>query len=174
MLMNDLTLLQDLFGNSEYTKLMICTVIFVWCSLRQRNGGLNSGPKSANIVTDAEKWRRSKTFKRVTLALSLKSSTANQIWYTKGYGSGFAIQGSWVWAPLWARIFHFVIRGSRSSHLEFLHTNEINHDIHLANTLFLIMVRLKKYGCRCQGYITVYVSVNTTSNECRNLSDWRG
>ena len=30
---------------------MICTVI--WCLLRQRNGGLNSGPKSANIVTDA-------------------------------------------------------------------------------------------------------------------------
>ena len=26
--MNDLTLLQDLFGNSEQTKLMICTVIF--------------------------------------------------------------------------------------------------------------------------------------------------
>ena len=28
VLMHDLTLLQDLFGNSEYTKLLICTVIF--------------------------------------------------------------------------------------------------------------------------------------------------
>ena len=27
--------------------------LFDWCSLCQRNGGLNSGPKSANIVTDA-------------------------------------------------------------------------------------------------------------------------
>ena len=26
---------------------------FVWCLMRQRNGGLNSGQKSANIVTDA-------------------------------------------------------------------------------------------------------------------------
>ena len=28
VLMHDLTLLQDLFGNSEYTKLLTCTVIF--------------------------------------------------------------------------------------------------------------------------------------------------
>ena len=51
--MNDLALLLDLFGNSEGTKLLILKVIFVWCLLRQQNGGLNSGQKSANIVTDA-------------------------------------------------------------------------------------------------------------------------
>ena len=51
--MNDLALLFDLFGNSEETKLLICTGIFVWCLQRHRNGGLNSGQKSAIIVTDA-------------------------------------------------------------------------------------------------------------------------
>ena len=50
--MNDLALLLDLFGNLEETKLLICTVIFVWCLQRHRNGGLNSGQKSAIIVTD--------------------------------------------------------------------------------------------------------------------------
>ena len=53
VLMKDLALLLDLFGNSEETKLLICTAIFVWCLQRQRNGGLNSGQKSAIIVTDA-------------------------------------------------------------------------------------------------------------------------
>ena len=53
MLVNDLALLLDLFGNSEETKLLICKAIFVWCSQRHRNGGLNSGLKSAIIVTDA-------------------------------------------------------------------------------------------------------------------------
>ena len=51
--MKDLALQLDLFRNSEETKLLICTAIFVWCLQRQRNGGLNSGQKSANIVTDA-------------------------------------------------------------------------------------------------------------------------
>ena len=51
--MKDLALLLDLFGNSEETKLLICTAIFVWCLQRQRNGGLNSGQKTAIIVTDA-------------------------------------------------------------------------------------------------------------------------
>ena len=51
--MNDLVLLLDLFGNSEETKLLICTAIFVWCLQRHRNGGVNSGQKSAIIVTDA-------------------------------------------------------------------------------------------------------------------------
>ena len=53
--MNDLALLLDLFGNSGETKLLICTAIFVWCLQRHRNGGLNSGQKSAIIVTDASK-----------------------------------------------------------------------------------------------------------------------
>ena len=51
--MNDLALLLYLFGNSEETKLLICTAFFVWCLQRHRNGGLNSGQKSAIIVTDA-------------------------------------------------------------------------------------------------------------------------
>ena len=51
--MNYLALLLDLFGNSEETNLLICTAIFVWCLQRRRNGGLNSGQKSAIIVTDA-------------------------------------------------------------------------------------------------------------------------
>ena len=51
--MNDLALLLDLFWNSEETKLLICTAIFVWCLQRHWNGGLNSGQKSAIIVTDA-------------------------------------------------------------------------------------------------------------------------
>ena len=53
MLVNDLALLLDLFGNSEETKLLICKAIFVWCLQRHRHGGLNSGLKSAIIVTDA-------------------------------------------------------------------------------------------------------------------------
>ena len=53
MLMNDLAFLQDLFGNSKGTKLLIYTIIFVWCLLRQRNGGSNSGLKPSTIVTDA-------------------------------------------------------------------------------------------------------------------------
>ena len=44
--MNDLALLLDLFGNSEENKLLLCLQ-------RHRNGGLNSGQKSAIIVTDA-------------------------------------------------------------------------------------------------------------------------
>ena len=42
---------------------MICTVIFVWCLLRQRNGVLNSGPKSANIVSDALEYIKMKRSK---------------------------------------------------------------------------------------------------------------
>ena len=57
MLVNDLALLLDLFGNSEETKLLICKAIFVWCLQRHRNGGLNSGQKSAIIVTDAYRRR---------------------------------------------------------------------------------------------------------------------
>ena len=53
VLVNDLALLLDLFGNSEEIKLLICKAIFVWCLQRHRNGGLNSGLKSAIIVTDA-------------------------------------------------------------------------------------------------------------------------
>ena len=51
--MIDLALLLDLYGNSEETKLLICTAIFVWGLQRHRNGGLNSGQKSAIIVIDA-------------------------------------------------------------------------------------------------------------------------
>ena len=52
--MNELALLLDLSGNSEETKLYWNAQWFVvWCLQRQRNGGLNSGQKSANIVTDA-------------------------------------------------------------------------------------------------------------------------
>ena len=54
--MNDLALILDLFGNSKETKLLICKAIFVWCLQRHRNGGLNSGQKSAIIVTDALIW----------------------------------------------------------------------------------------------------------------------
>ena len=50
---SDLALLIDLFGNSEGTKLLIYTIIFVWSLLRQKNGGSNSGLKPATIVTDA-------------------------------------------------------------------------------------------------------------------------
>ena len=53
MLIKDLAFLLDLFGNSEETKLLLCTAIFVWYLQRQRNGELNSGQKSAIIVTDA-------------------------------------------------------------------------------------------------------------------------
>ena len=37
---------------------------------------------------------------------------------TNDNGSGFAIQGSWVEDPLWARIVNFVILGFRSLQLE--------------------------------------------------------
>ena len=38
--------------------------------------------------------------------------------------------------PLWVRIFHFVILGSRSSQFEKAHANIVNHGILRANTLF--------------------------------------
>ena len=40
--------------------------------------------------------------------------------------------------------FYFVIPGFRSLELEFAHASEINHDIHLANTLFLDKGSLEK------------------------------
>ena len=48
----------------------------------------------------------------------------------------------------------------RSLQLEEAHANEINREIHLANTLFQIKVRYKKYGCRLQWFITVHVSLS--------------
>ena len=54
--------------------------------------------------------------------------------------------------------FSFCKSRFRSLQLEEADANEINHDIHLANTLFQIKVRQKKYGCRLQSYITVHVS----------------
>ena len=53
-----------------------------------------------------------------------------------GYGIRLVIQGSWVRVPLLARIFHFVILDFRSLQFELVHANDVNHDIHLANTLF--------------------------------------
>ena len=52
MLINDLALLLDLYGNSEGTKLLMWRVIFFWCLLRQRNRGLNYVLKSTTILTD--------------------------------------------------------------------------------------------------------------------------
>ena len=54
--------------------------------------------------------------------------------------------------------FSFCKSRFRSLQLEEAHANEINHDIHLANTLFQIKVRYKKYACRLQWFITVHVS----------------
>ena len=56
---------------------------------------------------------------------------------------------------------------SRSSilQLEEAHANEINHDIHLANALFQIKVRYKKYDCRLQWYITVHASFNLEAED---------
>ena len=53
-----------------------------------------------------------------------------------------------------------------SLQLEEAHANEINHDIHLANTLFQIKVRYKKYGCRLQWFITVHVSFKEYGKNC--------
>ena len=39
---------------------------FVWCILCQRNGGLNSGPKSANIVTDSSLTQTQRLIKMLT------------------------------------------------------------------------------------------------------------
>ena len=44
--------------------------------------------------------------------------------------------------------FSFCKSCFRSLQLEEAHVSEINHDIHLVNTLFQIKVRQKKYGCR--------------------------
>ena len=62
-------------------------------------------------------------------------------------------------------LFHFVNLASRSLQLEEADANEINHDIHLANTLFQIKVRQKKYGCRLQSFITVHVSFNVNATK---------
>ena len=56
--------------------------------------------------------------------------------------------------------FSFCKPRFRSLQLEEAHVNEINHDMHLANTLFQIKVRQKKYGCRLHWFITVHVSFN--------------
>ena len=53
MLINDLTLLLDLFGNSEGTKLLIWTVIFCLVCTAPEKWRWNSGKKPATIVTDA-------------------------------------------------------------------------------------------------------------------------
>ena len=59
--------------------------------------------------------------------------------------------------------FSFCKSRFRSLQLEEADANEINHDIHLANTLFQIKVRQKKYGCRLQSFITVHVSFKPAS-----------
>ena len=51
---------------------------FVWCLLRQRNGGLNSGPKSANIVTDA--LHLMSTLFRLLLTTTLSLILSYGIW----------------------------------------------------------------------------------------------
>ena len=44
---------------------------YVWCSLRKQNGGLNSGLKSATIVTDAlVKYRFKNLFRKESLTQS--------------------------------------------------------------------------------------------------------
>ena len=68
--------------------------------------------------------------------------------YSKGVSSSLAV----------GKHFSFCKSRFRSLQLEEAHANEINHDIHLTNTLFQIKVRQKKYGCRLQWYITVHVS----------------
>ena len=57
-----------------------------------------------------------------------------------------------------SRNFHFEIICLCSSQVVKSHANEINNDIHLANTLFKIKVRWTKYGYRFQWFITVHVS----------------
>ena len=57
--------------------------------------------------------------------------------------------------------FSFCKSRFRSLQLEEAHANEINYVIHLANTLFQIEVRYKKYGCRLQWFITVHVNFIT-------------
>ena len=56
--------------------------------------------------------------------------------------------------------FSFCKSRFRSLQLEEAHSNEINHDLNLANTLFQIKVRKKKCGCRLQWYFTAHVSFN--------------
>ena len=72
----------------------------------------------------------------------------------------------WVQVPLWARrIFHFANLASAPRSWWKSDANEINHDIHLANTRFQIKARQKKYGCRLQWYITVNVSFKLQFND---------
>ena len=66
--------------------------------------------------------------------------------------------------------FSFCKSSFRSLQLEEANANEINHDIHLANTLFQIKVRYKKYGCRLQWFITVHVSFNELSSMRRRFT----
>ena len=68
--------------------------------------------------------------------------------WPNGYGVGLQIQGS----PLWARrIYSFCKSSFCTLQLEEAHANEINHDIHLANTLFQIKVRYKNMTSVCSG-----------------------
>ena len=68
--------------------------------------------------------------------LSSNLSIVYQVSWPNSYGGGFSIQGSWVRIPLWVKFFYFVILASAPCSLKEAHAYEMNHDIHLANTLF--------------------------------------
>ena len=93
VLINDPTLLLDLFGNSEGTKLLIWTVIFVWCLLRQRNGGWNSGQKPAAIVTDALVFSS-----KILVYMPLEPYLSNSL-YKSFLTMAFAIRSPMQWRP---------------------------------------------------------------------------
>ena len=110
--------------------------------------GSNSKMKSISYNYNTEyttKWIHSlawydvainSTIKPVFCWLSFKLLFVCQIWWPNGLGTRLVIQRSWVRVPLWTRIFHFVILGFRSLQPELAYTNEINHGILRANTLF--------------------------------------
>ena len=93
-------MLQNLFGNSEETKLLICTVIFVWCLLRQRNGGFSPGLKPATIVTDAFDTKMNiyvnQVFKKRKNAIEqiFSQITFDMVAFLFPYNYHFCLQGS--------------------------------------------------------------------------------
>ena len=79
-----------------------------------------------------------------------------------GYGVGLQIQGVVSSKPaVGKKDFSFCRSRFRSLQLEEAHANEINHDIHLANTLFQIKVRFKNMAAVCSGLSLFMLALTT-------------
>ena len=95
----------------------------------------------------------------------------------------FVSRRSWVRIPLLVRTFHFVIPGSRSSLVDKVYANEINHDILWVYTLYISVLdksSLEKNMAAISSGKSLFISAlspcNTIANKgytiTRHVSCW--